>query len=93
MTGTFGGALEVRGISASDGLLCSDSIGELEKEGGVLVIKRIHVNYILRVDINLFTEKESAIQRAFELHPNSCPVYKSIHSSIEITKTLEVIHT
>ena len=91
MTGTFGGALEARGIPAGDGFLHSDSVGELEKEGGVLVIKRVHVKYTLKVDSALYAEKEAAVQRAFELHPDSCPVYRSICTSIDITKELEIV--
>jgi hypothetical protein len=43
MMGTFGGALEVRQINASDGKLTADVTGEVETEEGVLVIRRIHV--------------------------------------------------
>jgi uncharacterized OsmC-like protein len=90
MTGTFGGALEARGIPAGDGFLHSESVGELEKEDGTLVIKRVHIVYHLKVDKALHADKEAAIQRAFNLHPNSCPVYRSIHTSIDITKELVV---
>lgn len=91
MTGTFGGALEARGIPAGDGYLVSNTVGELEKEKNILVIKRIHVVYTLKVDKDLFEEKEAAIQRAFDLHPDSCPVYRSIYTSIDITKDIEVV--
>jgi uncharacterized OsmC-like protein len=90
MTGTFGGALEARGIPAGDGFLHSETVGELEKENNVLVIKRIHVIYYLNVDAALHAEKQDAIQRAFDLHPDSCPVYRSIYTSIDITKELEI---
>jgi uncharacterized OsmC-like protein len=93
MTGTFGGALEARGIPAGDGFLHSESVGELEKENGTLVIKRVHIVYHLNVEATLRAEKEAAIQRAFDLHPDSCPVYKSIHTSIDITKELEIVET
>ncbi len=43
MMGTFGGALEARKIDASEGRLTADVVGEVEKEEGVLVIRRIHV--------------------------------------------------
>jgi len=91
MTGTFGGALEARGIPAGDGFLHSESEGQLEKEGGVLVIKRVHVTYHLNVEKALRAEKEAAIQRAFDLHADSCPVYRSIHTSIDITKELVIV--
>ena len=93
MTGTFGGALEARGIPAGDGFLHSEPVGELEKENGTLVIKRVHIVYHLNVEATLRAEKEAAIQRAFDLHPDSCPVYKSIHTSIDITKELEIVET
>ena len=90
MTGTFGGALEARGIPAGDGFLYSESVGELEKERGTLVIKRVHVKYQLNVEAGLLAEKRDAIQRAFELHPDSCPVYRSIYTSIDITNELVI---
>jgi hypothetical protein len=43
MMGTFGGALDARQIDASNGKLTADVTGEVEKEEGVLVIRRIHV--------------------------------------------------
>lgn len=49
LTGTFGGALEARHVPASEGRLESDATGEIELEDGVLVIKRIHVRYRLRI--------------------------------------------
>ncbi len=93
MIGTFGGALEARGVPAGDGFLISESEGQLEKENNILVIKRVHIKYILNVDKALYAEKESAIQRAFDLHHDSCPVYRSIHASIDFTKELEVVET
>ena len=41
--GTFGGALEARKIEAGNGRLTADVTGEVEKDEGVLVIRRIHV--------------------------------------------------
>ncbi len=91
MTGTFGGALEARGIPAGEGYLESDTIGEIEKEGNVLVIKRINITYKLRVDPQLLEEKRDAIDRVMRVHPNSCPVYRSISGSIEVSATLDLV--
>ena len=91
MTGTFGGALEARGIPAGEGYLESDTIGEIEKEGNVLVIKRINITYKLKVDPQLLEEKRDAIDRVMRVHPNSCPVYRSISGSIDISAELELI--
>ena len=91
MTGTFGGALEARGIPAGEGYLESETIGEIEKERNVLVIKRINITYKLKIDPNLREEKQDAIDRVMRLHPNSCPVYKSISGSIDIAAELEMV--
>ena len=91
MTGTFGGALEARGIPAGEGYLESDAVGEIEKERNVLVIKRIRITYKLKVDPGLLEEKRDAIDRVMRVHPNSCPVYKSISGSIDVTAELELV--
>jgi uncharacterized OsmC-like protein len=54
----------------------------------VLVIKRIHVRYTLRVDP---AADRDAIQRAFDHHPQRCPVYRSIGSAIHITTELALV--
>ena len=91
MTGTFGGALEARGIPAGESYLESHTIGEIEKEGNVLVIKRINITYKLNIDPDLLEEKRDAIDRVMRVHPNSCPVYRSISSSIDVSATLELV--
>ena len=91
MTGTFGGALEARGIPAGQGYLESDTIGEIEKEGNVLVIKRINITYKLKIDPELLEEKRDAIDRVMRVHPNSCPVYRSLSGSIKVSATLELV--
>ena len=58
--------------------------GEVEKDDGVLVIRRIHVVYHLKAS----TEREEAIRRAFESHPPSCPVYRTLSGCIDITTEL-----
>jgi uncharacterized OsmC-like protein len=88
MTGTFGGALEARQVNAAEGRLVSETEGEIENEDGVLVVKRIHIRYRLRVDADADRAK---IQRAFETHPAKCPVYRSISPQIGITTELEIV--
>ena len=73
MTGTFGGALEARGIPAGEGYLESDAVGEIEKERNVLVIKRIHIAYKLKIDPELVEEKRDAIDRVMRVHPQLMP--------------------
>jgi len=54
----------------------------------VLVVKRIHVAYVLRVGPEADRAK---IQRAFDTHMPRCPVYRSIGGSIEITTALDLV--
>ncbi len=84
MTGTLGGALEAREIPANLETYGSDAVGEIEKEGNVLVIKRIHVTYHLKLP----AEKREAAERAHNVHAMACPVYRSIYKAIDITTEL-----
>lgn len=87
MTGTFGGALEARGVRADEERLIGETTGEIETtEDGVLVIRRIHIHYKLKAD----EANRAAINRAFETHPPKCPVYRSISNTIDITTELTV---
>ena len=79
--GTFGGALEARGIKASEGYLGADVHGEVEKEDGVLVIRRIHVTYRLKAA----EDDRETVQRVHEMHADRCPVYRTLHRCIDIS--------
>ena len=68
--------------------MTSEARGEIEVEDGVLVIKRIHVEYTLRVDPSA---ERSKIQRAFDHHMPRCPVYRSIGGSIACTTSFELV--
>lgn len=65
----------------------SDVEAEVESEDGVLVVKRIHVTYRLRVDAGTDRDK---IQRAFETHPPKCPMYRTVSGCVDFTTSLEV---
>lgn len=54
----------------------------------MLVIKRIHAVYRLRVDADVDRDK---IQRAFDNHMPRCPVYRSIGAAIECTTELKLV--
>jgi uncharacterized OsmC-like protein len=53
----------------------------VEKDDGVLVIRRIHVAYHLRAD----PAHKDAVERVHDLHVDKCPVYRSISGCIDIT--------
>jgi uncharacterized OsmC-like protein len=61
-------------------------VGEVEKDGNTLVIKRIDVTY----DLRLATDQREAAQRVLDFHADFCPVARSIRDSIEITTSLEM---
>ena len=59
-------------------------MGEIEKEDGVLVIKRIHVRMNLKAPAG---ERETA-ERVHGFYQDRCPVYRSIRAAIAITTEL-----
>ena len=61
-------------------------MGEIEKDGKVLVIKRIHVTYTLKGVTS--DEDREKVKRAHSFHADYCPVARSIRGSIEITTEL-----
>jgi uncharacterized OsmC-like protein len=83
MLGTFGGALEARKIDASDGRLTADVRGEVESEDGVLVIRRIHVAFMLRAP----EDARDTVERVHGIFASRCPVYRSLQNAIEITSS------
>ncbi|HAF18212.1 MAG TPA: hypothetical protein DCK96_00480 [Chloroflexi bacterium] len=84
----MGGALEARGIDASEGKLSSDAEGTVVVEDKVLVIKRIHVRYHLA---GCPDDKREAAERSHAFHASRCPVAKSIGGCIDITTELEFV--
>ncbi len=61
--------------------------GEIELDGKVLVIKRIHVTYR---GVSVDDDKREAFDRALAAHADGCPVARSLSlkGSIEITTEL-----
>ena len=86
LTGTFGGALEAREIPAGESILTADTSGEIEKDGNVLVIKRIHVTYHLKIKPEL---RETA-EKVHGFHADYCPVARSLKGCIDITTELQM---
>lgn len=63
-------------------------VGEIEKDGGVLVIRRIHVTYHLR---GAASDQREAVERCLDFHADRCPVARSIKGSIQVTTELEYV--
>ena len=86
MLGTLGGALEARKINASEGRLVAEVRGEIESEGGVLVIRRVHVKFQLRAA----EEARAIVERVHGVYAQKCPVYRTLQPAMQITSSYEL---
>lgn len=60
-------------------------MGEVETEGGVLIIRRIHVTMRLQAR----AEDRETAERVHGFYKEKCPVYRSIEAAIAITTELD----
>jgi uncharacterized OsmC-like protein len=84
LLGTFRGALAARQV-AFEGLY-ADTVGEVETEDKVLVVKRIRQTFYLTAN----EQDREKIERVLKVYADGCPVARSIKDSIEITSELEL---
>jgi len=89
MLGTFAGALDARKINAKEGRLTCDVRGEVESEGGVLIIKRVHVKHSLRAEEP--GAVRDTVERVHGVYAQSCPVYRSLSPAFQITSSVEIV--
>lgn len=87
MVGTLGGALEARKIDASNGRLRAEVRGEIESDQGVLVIRRVHVHFLL----DGAGQARETVERVHGIFADKCPVYKTLRPAFEITSDFELI--
>jgi organic hydroperoxide reductase OsmC/OhrA len=71
-------------VKADEGRLAGEAVGEVELEGKVLVIKRIHVRLRLRGR----EEDRAVAERVHGFFAEGCPVYRSLKAAIFITTEL-----
>jgi uncharacterized OsmC-like protein len=62
----------------------SEAVGEIELEGSVLIIRRIHVRLILRTA----EENRETANRVHGVFADGCPVYRSLKAAIAMTTEL-----
>jgi len=67
-------------------LLVAEGKGEVEKEGKVLVVRRIHVTYRLKIA----PEHRETAERVHGFHADYCPVARTIRNCVDITTSLEM---
>ena len=75
-----------RSIPAGDGRLTAEVRGEIEKEGNTIVVRRIHVTYLLKVKK---AQQDTAI-RAHGFHADHCPLARTIKSCVDISTELKM---
>lgn len=66
--------------------LGADTVGEVELQGKVLVIKRVKQTFHLAAN----ERDRETIERVLEVYADSCPVARSVKDSIEITSKLNL---
>ena len=64
------------------------TVGEIELDGKVLVVRRIHTTYHLA---GATAEDHETIERVLGFHADYCPVARSIRDAIEVTTALEYV--
>ncbi|MCH7683475.1 MAG: OsmC family protein [Gemmatimonadetes bacterium] len=74
-----------REITVEPDDLIAEVVGDVEKDGNVLVLRRVHVKYKLRVP----QEVRDTVARVLEMHADKCPVARSIKGAIEVTTEVE----
>ena len=65
--------------------LGAETVGEIEVERKVLVIKRIKQVFHLKAD----EEDRETIERVLEVYADGCPVARSVEESIEISSEID----
>jgi len=71
-------------VKADEGRLVGEAVGEVELEGKVLVVKRIHVRLRLRAR----EEDRPVAERVHGFFADGCPIYLSLKAAIAITTEL-----
>jgi uncharacterized OsmC-like protein len=66
--------------------LGADTVGEVELQGKVLVIKRVEQSFHLAAN----ERDRETIERVLEVYADSCPVARSVKDSIEIMSKLDL---
>jgi uncharacterized OsmC-like protein len=66
--------------------LTSEARGEIELDNNILVVRRIHVTYHLKLD----PDKREKAERVHTIHAKFCPVARTIQDCVEISTSLEM---
>ena len=64
----------------------SEAVGEVGKEGKVLIVRSIHVTYHLKIEPS---QRETA-ERVLGFHADFCPMARSIRGCVAISTALSI---
>ena len=84
LTGTFGRALDVRGIQSAPDRLKAEVEGDINDVDGVLLITKILVAYQLKYTDDQYPK----VKRAFNAHKEKCPAYMTVRDAVDFQLTL-----
>ena len=88
LTGTLGTALTARGIQSDGDRLTSTAEADIEVDDGILVMKRIRVQYRLK---GAPDDKRAAAERAHAVHARGCGLARTLEGAVEITTAIEFL--
>lgn len=74
-------------MPAGEGRLSSHATGEIELDGKVLVIRKIHVRYQLKAD----AKGRDIAERVLGIHADSCPVARTLKGCVALSTSLDIV--
>ncbi len=85
MVGTFGRALEVRGIPSQPDRLSAEIEGDIVDEGGVMALRAIRIRY----RVALPAGKREEAERALRFHERGCPLANTLKGAVDVSYTAD----
>lgn len=85
MVGTFGRALEVRGIPSHPDRLSAEVEGDIVDEDGVMALRAIRIRYRVVLD----PAKRAEADRALAFHERGCPLANTLRGAVTVDYSAE----
>lgn len=81
MLGTFGRALEARGIPSQPDRLGAAVEGDIVDENGVMALRAIRIRY----EVKLPAGKREEAERALRFHERGCPLANTLRGAVAVS--------
>ena len=85
MLGTFGRALESRGIPSQPNRLTARVEGDIVDEDGVMALRAIRIRYAVKLPAG----KRAAAERALRFHERGCPLATTLRGAVTVSYTAD----